>query len=527
MAQVGIMEDPCPVHRAAPAGDTHLETDQCASGELTSVAISAGVVLSGYLIQRNGLPTLGLSLQPQDHDAVDLREHWADITRGLPDECRNALWEAMLHSCDPDPYPTNAAYHLVQGMSHLGDVYDESWDTLLYEVFTFVVGAFSMHRGDWPAACAIVHRVCAHLERRAEANGSELADRGGATVASARDAALRESRKTFLEKVVGFKHGTCRLYEQPSGTAIQQGDDVEPSDGTRQQGKASASRGNDVLAYAATTDLLAQAADLVIEQLPPSREYASNPEAIDFLDWHRRASVFIDAAFVKQKEEDHVRAAHYFMQCVYQVPENTIATPFNAAYFFNALADCFACAFLQRVSDKNGHGQERRELIGQEARDEYLRMAFHLGLEQLQSSRPLELLGYALHWSRLAVREAKEFARGPSGLETADPEKLEDQISPEQQQEEGKFLFGPPDGSAPDPPLFLALCSWMRCAVLSLAGRNVDALETAHLALDSATRSEDHELVARLRRLVSDVEEDVVEEEGEDEDEEGEGEAED
>lgn len=199
----------------------------------------------------------------------------------------------MLASCDPDPYPTNAAYHLVQGMSHLGDVYDESWDTLLYEVFTFVVGEFCMHRGDWPAACAIVHRVCAHLERRAEANGSELALRGGATVAPARDAALRESRKTFLEKVVGFKHGTYRLYEQPSDMAIQQGDDIEPSDGTRQQGKASASRGDDVLAYAATTDLLAQAADLVIEQLPPSREYASNPEAIDFLDWRRRASVFI------------------------------------------------------------------------------------------------------------------------------------------------------------------------------------------------------------------------------------------
>lgn len=25
-------------------------------------------------------------------------------------------------------------------------------------------------------------------------------------------------------------------------------------------------------------------------------------------------------------------AAYYFMQCVYQVPENTAATPFNAAY---------------------------------------------------------------------------------------------------------------------------------------------------------------------------------------------------
>lgn len=283
----------CPICSSRCPRREHLETDQCASGELTSIAISAGAVLSGYLIQRDGLPTLGLSLLPQDESAVDLREHWDDITRGLPDECRDALWEAMLASCDPDPYPTNAAYHLVQGMSHLGDVYDGSWDTLLYEVFTFVVREFCMERGDWPAACAIVHRVCAHLERRAEANGSELAERDSATMDPARHAALRESRKTFLEKVVGFKHGTWRVYQRPSNMAIQQGDDSEPSDGTRHQGKALASRGDDVLAYAATTDLLVQAADLVIEQLPPSREYASKPEEIDFLDWQRRASLFM------------------------------------------------------------------------------------------------------------------------------------------------------------------------------------------------------------------------------------------
>lgn len=155
-------------------------------------------------------------------------------------------------------------------------------------------------------------------------------------------------------------------------------------------------------------------------------------------------------------------------------------------------------------------------------------MAFHMSLEQLQSSRPLELLSYAVHWSRLAVRDAQEFARRSGGPETAVPENLPDRTSPEQQQqeerEEGTFLFGPPDGSAPNPHQFLALCSWTRCAVLSLAGRNVDALETARLAVDSATRSGDHGLAARLRRLVSDVEEDVAEEEGGEEDE---GEAED
>lgn len=147
-------------------------------------------------------------------------------------------------------------------------------------------------------------------------------------------------------------------------------------------------------------------------------------------------------------------------------------------------------------------------------------MAFHLGLEQLQSSRPLELLGYALHWSRLAVREAEEFARERGDPETADPGRTPERTSPGQQepeqepeQEEGTFLFGRPDGSDHNPHQFLAICCWTRCAVLSLAGWNKHALEIARLAIDSATRSEDYDLVARLRRLVRDVEEDVAEEE--------------
>lgn len=217
------------------------------------------------------------------------------MTHGLPDECRDALWEAVLAACGPDPYPTNAAYHLVRGMSLLGDVYDESWNTALYEVLTLVVGEFSLHRGDWPAACAIVHRVCAHLERRAEANLSELVERDGAAVAPARDAALRESQKMFLKKVVIFKHDLYSLYERSSDMAIQQADDLEPpaSDGASRQGQASASRGDGKLAHSAVTELLMQAADLVVKQLPPSQEYASKPETIDFLDWDRRASVFL------------------------------------------------------------------------------------------------------------------------------------------------------------------------------------------------------------------------------------------
>lgn len=160
-------------------------------------------------------------------------------------------------------------------------------------------------------------------------------------------------------------------------------------------------------------------------------------------------------------------------------------------------------------------------------------MAFHLGLEQLQSSRPLELLGYALHWSRLAVCEAEHFARERGDPETADPGRLPDRNSPgqqgqeqvqTQQREEGIFLFSRPDGSDPNPHHFLAICCWVRCAVLSLAGWNKHALEIARLALDSAMRSEDYDLVARLRRLVRDVEEDVAEEE---QDEGDEGEADD
>lgn len=38
-----------------------------------------------------------------------------------------------------------------------------------------------------------------------------------------------------------------------------------------------------------------------------------------------------DAASVKQDEEDNVTAAYYYMQCAYQMPENNMATPFNAA----------------------------------------------------------------------------------------------------------------------------------------------------------------------------------------------------
>lgn len=37
-----------------------------------------------------------------------------------------------------------------------------------------------------------------------------------------------------------------------------------------------------------------------------------------------------DAASVKQDMEDNVTAAYYYMQCAYQVPENNMATPFNA-----------------------------------------------------------------------------------------------------------------------------------------------------------------------------------------------------
>lgn len=272
----------------------HLETNQCASGELASVIISAGVVLSGYMIQDDRLPTLGLGPRRQDDIDDEFLEDWADITKGLSDECCKALWEAVLASCDPDPYPTNAAYHLVQGLSHLGDVYDESWDRVLNEIFKPLVGHFSIDHGDWSAACALVQRVCAHLEKRARVNLSELAKRGSATVAPARDVVLRESRLTFLKMIVTFKHDVYCLYkrEQSSDVAIQQRDIMESSDNATQRGQALASR-EDMPAYTATTELLMEAADFLIEQLPPSREYASNPEKVDFLEWQKRARVFL------------------------------------------------------------------------------------------------------------------------------------------------------------------------------------------------------------------------------------------
>lgn len=271
----------------------YLKANKCASGDLISVAISAGAVLSGYLIQRDGFSALGLSPRRQYPIDDDLIGNWAEVTRGLPDECRKALWEAILASSEPDPYPTNAAHHLVQGMSHLGDVYDESWNKVLSDIVTFVVDDFSIHRGDWSDACAIVQRVCTHLERRAEANLNELAKHGSVTMDHTRDAALRESRKSFLEKVVILKHDLFVFYGLWSERAIQQGNDIQLPDGATQQPQALARREVNMPAYAATTELLVQAADLVIKQLPPSREYASSPEEVHFLKCYKRARVFL------------------------------------------------------------------------------------------------------------------------------------------------------------------------------------------------------------------------------------------
>lgn len=121
----------------------------------------------------------------------------------------------------------------------------------------------------------------------------------------------------------------------------------------------------------------------------------------------------------------------------------------------------------------------------------------------------------ALHWSLLAVREANEYAREFGNPGTADPLKLPNRTSAEQQQEEDMFLFQRPDRSASYVDGLLVVCYWTRCAVLSMAGRNLDALEAARLALGSATRAEDHKLAARLTRLVSDVEKDLAEEDDE------------
>lgn len=202
-------------------------------------------------------------------------------------------------SADPDPYPTNAAYHLVQGLGLLGDVCDESWERVMKRVVPLVLGQFGVQRGEWSAACTILKRVCSHLERRAEANISELAESGSAAVAPARDAVLRESRKKFLEMIIMSKHSLYRVYERyeregSSGRAIQQEAHEEPSDDAphAEQGRAIANHGDDEMAHSAATELLVQAADLIIKELPTSREYAANPEEINFLDWQKRANVF-------------------------------------------------------------------------------------------------------------------------------------------------------------------------------------------------------------------------------------------
>lgn len=149
----------------------------------------------------------------------------------------------------------------------------------------------------------------------------------------------------------------------------------------------------------------------------------------------------------------------------------------------------------------------------QKPRDDYLRMAFHLGLEQLQSSRPPELLGYALYWSRLAVDQAKQYVCEVGDPRTAQAEKMSDRPTPEQQRHEGIFLCK----NASHPDLILVISYCVRFAVLDLAGHSLHALEAARLALDSATRAKDHKLIARLTRLVSDVEEEIAEEEAQEE----------
>lgn len=180
------------------------------------------------------------------------------------------------------------------------------------------------------------------------------------------------------------------------------------------------------------------------------------------------------------------------------------------------LGGCFAFAFLQEMSSEDG--QERRDLVDQRVREEYLRNAFHMDLEQLRSSRPRELLGYALHWSALAVHEAEEWVRECGDSEKANQRVLPDRPSLEEQNQDDMFLFQRPKGPGHADHVLLYSCYRTRSAILSLCGRNLDALEAARLGLDSATRLEDHEYVASFKRLISDVEQDIVEEEEEQED---------
>lgn len=198
--------------------------------------------------------------------------------------------------------------------------------------------------------------------------------------------------------------------------------------------------------------------------------------------------------------------------------------PADCEYEVFALGDCFASAFLQEMSSKND--QEHRDLLEQRDREEYLRNVFHAKWEQLQSSRPRELLWYALHWSGLAIHEAKEHARECDDSANANQKALPDQPSPEMQNQEDMFLFQRPKGPIRSAHILLSCCYRVRSAILGLCGRHLEALEAARLGLESATRLEDHEYVAGFKRLVSDVEQDIVEEEEQEDDDDDNDEAE-
>lgn len=175
----------------------------------------------------------------------------------------------------------------------------------------------------------------------------------------------------------------------------------------------------------------------------------------------------------------------------------------------HSLANCFATAFSRKFTSATD--QERRLWAKQGPFDADLVNGFHLGLEQLQSMRPLELLVYASYWSLFAVRKADEYARKLGELGAAHPEKSPGWPSSTEHQQPGAvYLFKSRGGPTHSADSLLAMCLWTRGWVLGLCGRHLDALEAGRLALGCALRSKDHELVACVTGFISDAEEAVA-----------------
>lgn len=263
--------------------------------------------------------------------------------KDLPPGCADEFNRAFVYAADPTMlYPTKAVHHFILGLELLGDVHDASWEKVCKNVTHIVVSGLAQNAG-WDAVCDLVDRMCSHLEKRAAAKLDGVGKAG-----SIDDDALRENRRLFLQDAVLIPYNVCggfeahkqrRALQASPGMAVLPASEVPTPD----------------LAYPPRlTALLDRAVDIMLRELPPSTEYASHPEKLDFLNCSQRASILcgtfvvhadsstlcspgvfnldsIDAdisratvqARCRQDCGDAIGAAFYLMQCVYQIPETS------------------------------------------------------------------------------------------------------------------------------------------------------------------------------------------------------------